>query len=153
MFQVELLERKAQPALVVRAKTAVAELPKVIGESYGKIMGYLNELGVQPIDAPYTAYYNLDMENLDVEMGFPVAKLFPDKEDIHAREIPAGKFASCIYKGPYSGMEQPYNEMFRWIEENGCKPAGEYYEYYYNAPSDVPESELLTKIVMPVIQK
>jgi effector-binding domain-containing protein len=150
MFKIELLEQKAQPVLAVRTKTAMAELPKVIGESYGKIMGYLNELGAQPVDAPYTAYYNLDMENLDVEMGFPVAQVYPEKEDIKAGEIPAGKFACCIYKGPYAGMEEPYNNMFKWIEENGCQSTSVYYEYYYNAPGEVPESELLTRIVMPV---
>lgn len=153
MFKIELLEQKAQPVLAVRTKTAMAELPKVIGENYGKIIGYLNELGVQPADAPYTAYYNLDMENLDVEMGFPVAQVCPGKGEIQAGEIPAGKSASAIYKGPYAGMEQPYQAMFRWIEENGLQSTGVYYEYYYNAPGEVPESELLTRIVMPVTAK
>lgn len=153
MFKIELLEQKAQPALVLRTKTRMPELPKVIGESYGRIMNYLNELGVQPVDAPYTAYFNLDMENLEVEMGFPVAKAFPDKERITAGEIPSGKFACCIYKGPYAGMEQPYNAMSQWIEENGYQSTGVYYEYYYNAPNEVPESELLTRIVMPVKEK
>lgn len=153
LFKIELLEQKAQPVLAVRTRTAVTGLPKVIGESYMKIMGYMNEVGAQPADAPYTAYYNLDMEDLDVEMGFPVAQLYPDKEDIKAGEIAAGKFACAIYKGPYAGMEQSYNQMFGWIEENGYKPTGVYYEYYYNSPSDVPESELLTRIVMPVSEK
>lgn len=153
LFKIELLEQKAQPVLAVRTKTTLSELPKVIGENYGKIMGYLNELGGQPVDAPYTAYYNLDMENLDVEMGFPVAKVYPAKEDIQAGEIPAGKFACAIYKGPYAGMQQPYNEMFRWMGENGWQSTGVYYEYYYNAPTEVPESELLTRIVLPVTAK
>lgn len=153
MFKIELLEQKAQPVLAVRTNTAMSELPKVIGENYGKIMGYMTELGTQPVSAPYTAYYNLDMENLDVEMGFPVSQIYPEKDGIQPREIPAGKSACCMYKGPYSGMEQPYNEMFRWIEENGFQPTGVYYEYYYNAPGEVPESELLTNIVIPVIAK
>lgn len=153
LFKIELLEQKAQPVLAVRTRTAVSGLPKVIGENYMRIMGYLNELEAQPADAPYTAYYNMDMENLDVEMGFPVAQLYPDKEDIKAGEIPAGKYACAIYKGPYAGMQEPYNQMFRWIEENGYQPAGACYEYYYNSPTEVPESELLTRIVMPVTEK
>lgn len=150
MFKIELIEQNAQPVLAIRTKTSMSELPKVIGESYGRIMNYLNELGTQLVDAPYTAYYNLDMQNLDVEMGFPVGKVFPDKEGITAGEIPAGKFACCIYKGPYANMEQPYNEMFKWLEANGYESTGVYYEYYYNAPSEVSENELLTRIVMPV---
>lgn len=148
--KIELNQLKAQPVLAIRTKTTMKGLPQIIGESYMKIMAYLNELGEQPADCPYTAYFNLDMQNLDVEMGFPVSRLFPEKGEIKSREIPPGKTASCMYKGPYSGMEQPYNEMFKWLEENGQEATGVYYEYYYNSPVEVPESELLTKIVMPL---
>jgi effector-binding domain-containing protein len=149
-FKFELSEQKAQPVLSIRARTAVENLPKVIGESYGKIMQYLAELGEQPADAPYTAYYNLDMKDLDVEMGFPVAKPLPAKGEIESGEIPQGRYVSCMYKGAYSGMEQPYNEMFKWIAENSYEPKGVCYEYYYNSPNEVPESELLTRIAMPL---
>jgi len=149
-YQIELIEQKAQPVLAIRTRTNMAGLPKTIGESYAKIMGYLTELGEQPVDAPYTAYHNLDMENLDVEMGFPVSGKFPEKDGIQAGEIPSGKSACCLYKGPYAGMEQPYNEMFKWIGENGYQSTGVCYEYYYNSPAEVPETELLTRIVMPV---
>jgi len=153
LFKIELLEQKAQPVLMVRTKTALPELPKAIGEYYGKIMDYMEELAASPADAPYTAYYNLDMQNLDVEMGFPVAKSYPGKGEVQAGEIPAGKFVCALYKGPYAGMEASYKDMFRWMEENGWQSTGVYYEYYYNAPDEVPESELLTRIVLPVKAK
>jgi len=47
-------------------------------------------------------------------------------------------------------MEEPYNEIFKWIEENGYSPSGVYYEHYYNSPDKAPEGELLTKIIIPV---
>jgi effector-binding domain-containing protein len=90
------------------------------------------------------------MEKLDVEMGFPVSKPLPGKDDIKAGVIPKGNVLSCMYKGPYSGMEGPYNEMFAWIADNDYEATGVFYEYYYNSPDEVPESELLTKIVMPL---
>ncbi len=150
MLKIELNEQEAQPVLSIRTRTPMENLPQTIGEAYGKIMQYMTELGVQPADAPFTAYYNMDMEDLDVEMGFPVNSQLQGKGDIVFREIPAGKYASCMYTGPYSQMEQPYNEMFKWIEDNDYQPTGICYEYYYNAPGEVPESELLTRIVMPV---
>ncbi|MCG9967301.1 GyrI-like domain-containing protein [Pelotomaculum terephthalicicum JT] len=149
-LKIELNEQKSQPVLLIRTRTAVENLPKVIGESYGKIMRYLAELGEQPTDAPYTAYYNLDMKDLDVEMGFPVAKSLSEKGDVKSGEIPQGKYVSAMHKGTYSQMEQPYNEMFKWMEEKGYEPKGVYYEFYFNSPNDVPESELLTRIAIPV---
>lgn len=148
--QYELTEQSVQPALSIRTRTSLQKLPQEIGQAYGAIMQYLAELGVAATDAPFTAYYNLDMADLDVEMGFPVAQLLPGKGDIKASEIPAGKRVSTMYKGPYSQMESVYTDMLQWISEQGLAPTGVAYEYYYNSPADVPESELLTRIVFPV---
>ncbi|MGE5626586.1 MAG: GyrI-like domain-containing protein [Solirubrobacterales bacterium] len=152
MFNIELHDQKSQPVLSIRKKTTIEELPKLIGENYGKIVSYLNELNEKPVDVPFTAYYNLDVNNLDVEMGFPVSKPLPGKEKdgIVYREIPAGKIVTATYKGAYSGMEKVYEGAFKWINTEDLEPLGVYYEYYYNSPKDVPESELLTKIVIPV---
>lgn len=117
-----------------------------------KIMAYLEEKGVQPAGVPYTAYYNLDMENLDVEMGFPVAQA-EGKEDIRTREIPGGIYASYMYTGPYSAIEKPYNEIFGWMAENGYEQNGPCFEYYYNSPQEVQESELKTRILLPLKKK
>jgi len=113
-------------------------------------MQYLNEISEQPSGAPFSAYYNMDMDNLDVEMGFPVAKPLAGKGEIKAGEIPAGKQVSCVHKGPYNQMEPVYNALLQWIEENGQTSTGVSYEFYYNSPLEVPESELLTKIVFPL---
>ncbi len=150
IFDLKCEETNAQPVLSIRTKTSLENLPQTIGESYGKIMEYMAQLGEQPADAPFTAYYNLDMQDLDVEMGFPVSKPFPGKGEIAPGEIPRGKAVTCMYKGPYSQMEEPYNDIFKWISEQDAEPTGVYYEYYYNSPADVPESELLTKIVIPL---
>jgi len=149
-FDLKVEEQATQPVLSIRTKTPMENLPAIIGDSYGKIMKYMTELGAQPAYAPFTAYYNLDMQNLDVEMGFPVAGQFADKDDIKAGQIPSGQIVSCMYKGAYSEMEAPYKEIMQWIEEQGYEPTGVFYEYYYNSPAEVPESELLTKIVIPL---
>lgn len=149
-MKIELTEQSAQPVLSIRSRTTLEELPDLIGKSFMKILGYLNEMGERPAGVPFTAYYNLDMHDLDVEMGFPVARTLSGKDDVKSGEIPPGKIISAMYKGAYAGMEQPYSEMAKWISENGYEPTGVSYEYYYNSPEGVPESELLTRIVMPL---
>lgn len=149
-YQFQLTEQGAQPVLAIRTRTSVEKLPEEIGKAYGQIMEYLKEVGQGPVEVPYCAYYNLDMEDLDVEMGFPVVKGLEGKGNIVSTEIPAGKQVSCLFKGPYKDMEGPYNAMAKWLNENGHTPTGVSYEFYYNSPMDVPESELLTKIVFPI---
>ena len=145
--QFQIIDAAAQPVLAVRTVTAVNNLPQEIGKAYMAIAAYMEELGEAPKEAPYTAYFNMDMENLDVEMGFPVSKAYPEKGDIKPGVIPAGKQATAMYKGPYAKMEPIYTALTTWVTEQGYEPSGISYEYYYNAPGEVSEDELLTKIV------
>ncbi len=151
MIKIELIEQQIQPVLSVRTRTKLEDLPDLIGKSYQKIMDYLNELGEEAVGVPFTAYYNLDVQDLDVEMGFPVAKPLPGKGQIISGEIPGGRVVSSMHYGPYQEMEKHYAEITRWISDHGLEATGVAYEYYYNSPEDVPESELLTRIVIPVV--
>ena len=149
-LDIKLAELGAQPVLSIRARTPFDELPLLVGESLRKIAQYLEELGEKPAGPPYMAYYNLDMLDLEVEMGFPAAKQLPAKGEIKPGEVPGGSYVSFLYKGPYGMMEKIYMEIFRWMEEKGLETAGVYYESYYNKPNEVPDSELLTRISIPV---
>lgn len=149
-YKFELNEQPTQTVLSIRTRTPVERLPEEIGKAYGAIMNYLEELGEKPVNAPFAAYYNMDMNDLDVEMGFPVSKSLPEKGELKSSQIPAGKMVSYLYKGPYNQTEPVYTAMLQWVNENGYTATGVAYEFYYNSPLEVPESELLTKIVFPL---
>ncbi|MCK4381337.1 MAG: GyrI-like domain-containing protein [Candidatus Lokiarchaeota archaeon] len=149
-YKCEIKEKEAQPVLSVRTKSAVQDLPQILGKYYGAIAQYLGELGENPAGPPFVAYYNLDMQNLDIEIGFPVTKKITDRDDIKSREIPSGKFASCLYIGPYNEIEPAYNELNRWLEEKGHESTGVAYEVYLNDPSETPPEDLRTEILFPL---
>ena len=44
-YNCELKQQPAQPALTVRMRAAMQDLPQLFGKSYGAIMQYLGELG------------------------------------------------------------------------------------------------------------
>jgi effector-binding domain-containing protein len=149
-YKCETKKQAAQPTLSVRTKVAVQDLPPALGKAYGEIMQYLFELGEHPVGAPFTAYYNMDMANMDIEIGFPVAKKLPDKGEIMAGELPAGKVAMCMHKGPYGDCKQAYEALGTYIQKKGLEPTGIAYEIYLNEPGKTPPSELLTQIVFPL---
>jgi len=149
-YQCELKQKPAQPVLSIRTRTAVQDLREVLGKSYGSIMGYLMELGEQPVDAPFTAYYNMDMQDLDVEIGFPVGKALPTRGEIQASTMPEGQYASCVHTGPYSAIEPAYNALNAWIAQKGLEPTGVAYEFYLNDPTETPPEALQTRIVFPL---
>ena len=71
MSNVELFELREQPTLTIRATVPAQGLPELIAKSYARIGEYLAELGVGICDVPFVIYYNMDVDALDVEIGFP----------------------------------------------------------------------------------
>lgn len=147
----ELYDQSAQPILAIHTHGAVADLPKILGESYDAIMKYLHEIHEEPGGAPFVTYFNLDMQDLDIEIGFPVSKSLPGKDHIISKEMPAGKYASVLHKGPYPEMGAAYEALNRFMVENSIQPSGIVYEFYLNSPMEVPPDELKTQIVFPVL--
>jgi effector-binding domain-containing protein len=145
----ELLKTPDQPALCIRTRTPVDGLPAIIGQSYGRLGAYLASLGGHLAGVPFVAYHNMDMADLDVEMGFPVASQLPGSGDIRYAPVPGGLRAFCMYQGAYGQMAPVYGELAEWIGRHGFVPVGTAYEYYFNGP-DFPEEQLLTQIVMPL---
>lgn len=149
-YKFTLTEEETRYGLSIRKRTTVDHLPQEIGRAYQIILQYLEEIGEKPLEAAYAGFFNMDMQDLDVEMGFIVDKPLQGKGEIQGSKIHAGKQVSCLYKGPYDKIQPVYNEMLEWIKENGHMPTGTAYEFYYNSPQEVPESELLTKVIFPL---
>lgn len=147
-YEFELSEQKAQNTIAIRTRSAASDLPQVLGKAFDALMNYMNETGVQALGAPFVGYFNMDIQDLDIEVGFPVAVPSVEKGEIKPSTIPAGKQLSCLYKGPYSQIEPAYNAVMEHIAVNNYTWTGICYEFYLNDPDNTPESELLTKIVM-----
>jgi len=149
-FQCEIKEQSAQPTLSIRARIPIDGLPQLLGESYGKISAYLAELDEQPAGAPFAAYYNMDMQDLDVEIGFPVAKQIQGKGDIQASQVPGGKQGVALHTGRYGDIAPAYDALAGFVKEQGYEPTGISYEFYLNDPEKTPQEELQTQIVFPL---
>ena len=54
---------------------------------------------------PFVCYHNADLENLDVEMGFPVAEPISGNDDIVGYTIPVQKAVSGIFLGAYEDTD------------------------------------------------
>jgi effector-binding domain-containing protein len=149
-YNCELLERPAQPVLSIRTRAALQNLPQVLGPAYGAIAQYLGQKGQQPAGAPFVAYYNTDMQNLDMEIGFPVTGQIPGEGEIQANEIPGGKLLTCLHVGPYDKVGAAYEAMQQWLEVNAREAIGVAYEFYLNDPMATAPEALQTQIIFPL---
>lgn len=149
-FECDIVDRQAEPALVVRTRAPVDRLAETLGPAWGKVLARAGSVGAQPSSRPFVAYHNMDMQDLDLEIGFAFDRPVEGDGDVKASEIPAGKAVEAVHVGPYDRVSETYEELGRWLEENGYVPAGPAYEYYLNDPAEVQPDALLTRVVMPL---
>jgi effector-binding domain-containing protein len=146
----EIKDQTEQPMLAMRARTSVQQLPETLGKAFGAVMQCLGEVGEHPVGAPFVVYYNMNMEDLDIEAGFPVSRALPGKGDVQPGQLPCGKVATCLHVGPYSEMVAAYEALTQFMKDNGQEPTGVCYEVYLNEPTQTPPQELMTQIVFPL---
>ncbi len=144
-YIMQIIETEKQPVMSVRVTTSLKDMPGIVGPNFGKVVDYIVKNGAEPLGPAFIAYFNMDMDNLIIEIGFPVTQELEGNAEIALRYIPAGRKAIGFHKGAYSELGTLYERLTRFISEKGHQPSGIVYEYYYNSPEEVPESELLTK--------
>lgn len=149
-YTCQLIDRAAQPVLSIRTHTSVQQLPEQLGRAYGAIVEYLADMGERPAGPPFAVYYNMDMQNLDVEMGFPVATPLSGEDAIQANLFAKGQYAMCVHNGPYGDIGAAYEALTVWMQDHGYTPTGIAYEFYLNDADETPPEELQTQIFFPV---
>lgn len=97
-------ERTEQPYVAIRAQTARRDLGTVIPQLLGDVFAWLGQHNIPPAGAPFIRYLVIDMAaQLDIELGVPVASAVSGDGRICAGVLPAGRYASLVYTGPYEG--------------------------------------------------
>jgi len=149
-FTCEIKEMPVQQAMMIRTRTSVQNLPQTLGQCFGAVAQYLGELGEQPAGAPFVAYHNMDMADLEIDAGFPVGKKLAGNGEIKHGQIPGGKTGTCLYTGPYQEMPPAYEALTGLLADNKLEPSGIVYEMYLNSPMDTDPSKLQTLILFPL---
>jgi effector-binding domain-containing protein len=144
----EIKEYPDRPILSVRTHAGVQELPRVLGDVYGRIMQYLGELKTEPTGMPFVIYYDMDMSNLDIEVGFETSAGLAGKGDLKPGVIPAAKVVSLIYTGPYEECGAAYESMGQFLKDKKLEGTGVAIEFYLNDPQVDPPAK--TRIEMPL---
>lgn len=145
-YTIEMKDRPAQRTLAIRTHSPVQDLPVVIPQTMQKIGDYLAQTKQSTNDIPFVGYYNMDMQNLDVEIGFLSSGNASGQGSIQTGTIPAGKAATVMHIGSYATIGNAHEFLHKWMEANGYQSVNGYYEIYLNDPADTPEDQLKTEI-------
>lgn len=147
-----IVQRDEQPVLSIRTNTGLRDLPDTILNGLAKVGQYIAEQNLLPSGPAFVAYYNLEMNDSAVEIGFPVSQPVHGDGEVQARTIPGGPAGMCLYVGPYQELATAYQQLNAYIESQGREPTGVSYEFYLNNPAVTPPDELETQIFFPLVQ-
>lgn len=140
-----------QPTLTVRSRTPAARIADALGRSFAAAMEYARAHDVQPAGPPFALYHNMDMDDLDLEAGYPVSRAIRGSAEVVAGELPECEAATCLHIGSYESIGQSYGVLMKWLEERSLESWGLAYEFYLNDPRTTPPDQLRTRIVFPLL--
>ena len=157
MSEVTIVELSPQLVLGLRKTGAYKEIPMM----FHRICEFAFSKNIPIAAYPAFLWHETTVEeaqeaylegNADIEVVFPISELIETTrdEEIRVYELPGGKMAKIVHKGPYEECTLTYEKLFSWITENGKRIVGPVREVYLNDPQEVQPEEILTEIYAPL---
>jgi AraC family transcriptional regulator len=140
-------------ALVMRRRVTRDEIATALGESLPTVFGYAQRHGLAITGPPFARYPEVGMGSLVIEGGVPVAAppSLPPGDGIEALAIPAGRAVVAVHRGPYDSLPESYQQIEKWMRDQGLSAAGPPWESYLTDPGERPDPATWeTEIVQPV---
>jgi effector-binding domain-containing protein len=145
-----LVDREATPYAAVAAEVRIP-FGEAIGPLMDEVAGYLAGAGVMDFGPAVFRYDVIDMPRLEMQFGFVTPAAVAGNERVKAGVLPAGKYVTVTYVGPYDDLESVTAVVIGWARQKGIEwdstvgPAGERFaarfEIYHNGPMDEPDPQ------------
>ena len=128
------------------------------GQVWQTLCAETDHMHLVPDDPCYCAVTFLDGEfketDVELEAWKTVKGTYPDTPHVKFRTLPAVTVASCIFRGPYSGIGEVYAALAAWIEANGYEYDGPMFNIYHVSPHETQDSQtFVTEACYPVRKK
>ncbi|WP_203837085.1 helix-turn-helix domain-containing protein [Winogradskya humida] len=152
-LQISVRDVPAFHALVLRRRVTRDEIAGALAECLPAVFGYAQQHGLAITGPPFARYPEVGMGSLVIEGGVTVAELPSTtlSDGIEALSVPAGRAAVAVHRGPYEGLAGSYQEIEKWLRDQGLSAAGAPWETYLTDPGEHPDPATWeTEIVQPV---
>lgn len=118
------IQRRKKQHYVARRLSVPIPFGKVLQPAWDEVYDWLDAKGVKPSGPAIIRYLTTDMSReLDIDVGFTVDKALKSDERITADVLPAGRYATLFYTGPYrgKGIYKATVALLEWASENKIK--------------------------------
>lgn len=153
LSEIAIEEFPAIEALTCSGEVTMEEMPRMFGESMGKLMAAVQVQKVQPQGMPFALYSAYDEASGKMKMtaGMPVSAGGKTAGDVIAIKYKAFTALKGLHTGPYEELMSSYEALAKYAKDNNIELTSEAWEFYLNDPGEIKDPTLLqTLIAMPV---
>lgn len=112
--------RDEEPYAGLPATVTMATLAQAIDQGYPRLFGWLGEHAIAPAGPPFVRYLVIDMAaDIDIELGVPTGAAVAGDDQVRAEVLPAGRYATLLYTGPYDGLIEANAALQQWAGQQG----------------------------------
>ena len=157
----QFVDLSAQPTAAVRVRRPMSsvDVGALMGDAMARLADRLGQAGATPAGPPYARYHAWGGELADVEIGFPLTSTIDGlpalsaspEGQVGASELPAGRAARTVHRGPYPTLGDAYSSLHDWIHAQGHDEGDGPWESYIDNPAEVADvAQLRTELTWPV---
>jgi effector-binding domain-containing protein len=137
-YEVELRTAVASPTAVVARATTWEEFPGLWPVLLDEVYAFVRAGGATQ-SGHNVMLYRDDVPN--VEVGVQVDGPFVGDGRVTPSELPAGRVATTVHRGPYGGLGAAHEAVHAWCAAHGHALTGTRWEVYGDWRADPAESE------------
>jgi effector-binding domain-containing protein len=156
-----LVELSPQPTAAVRIRRPMStvDVGALMDDEMSRVGALFVRAGATPAGPPYARYHAWGGELADVEIGFPLAGRIDGLQaladspegEVGTSELPGGRAAQLVHRGPYPTLGEAYSSLHDWIHAQGYDEGDGPWETYVDNLEEVADvAQLRTELTWPV---
>lgn len=143
-----------QTVLSIRTTIPEKEVSKSLAKLYPEIMRYAMKSGSSPVAPPFARFHKIENGEIDFEAGIAVSGNPTGEGRVKASKLPGGKAAVTWHIGPYEKLPATCTQLGEWMQKEGHRASGGYWEIYWTDPGIEPDaSKWRTQVIWPIDSK
>lgn len=146
--------KEVEPLLVASVRELIP-LGENLGQSYRKIVAYLDQQRVQHSQPAllllHSRYeWRVDSLAIDVETVAPLSTALPGNEQISIRTVPGGWMVCTVHTGNDLSLGQAYVALYGWVKDNQYQVIGVPRLLHLQRAEHMDPRQYVTEVQLPV---
>ena len=149
--EAEVAEIAGTPTAVIRGIVPMTELAEFFDRSFSTITSVMSAQAVTITGPAFARYHGSPTDTADLEVGFPTSERIEPTDGVEVGELPGGRVARLVHHGSYDQLGSSWEQLARWMREQGLGAADSFWEVYVTEPSpDMDPADLRTELIWPL---